>query len=140
MFFSSGDLIVLEISFEERVDNIYQEYVVDSQRLYEVQAGQGEGDLSEAMWLWFEAMNKNLERISKRLGSNLLEKIKALLESGCYHQEENGNPEAHKHWIRLLLHHYYDPMYDYQLKKREKAPVLTGKEGIIKQYFRSLDR
>lgn len=136
MFFSSGDLIVLETPFEERVDNIYQEYVVDSQSLYEDRTGQG--DSFEGMWQWFEEMNKNMDRIAKRLGASLLDQIKALLESGCYHQEENGNPEAHKHWLRLLLRHYYDPMYDYQLNKRDKVPVLTGKEGIIRQYLRSL--
>ncbi len=137
-FFSSGDLVVLDISFAERVNNIYQEYVLDSQALY---AGAGEGTgPGEGMWLWFEEMNKNMDRIAKRLGTSLLEQIRALLEAGCYHQEKNGDPQAHKHWIRLLLRHYYDPMYDYQLSKREKPPLLTGKEGIIRQYLISLTR
>lgn len=133
-FFSGGELIVLEAPFEERVDNIYQEYVIDSQKQY------GSGDRSvDAMWLWFEEMNLNMDRIAKRLGSSLLEQVKALLESGCYHQQKNGDPESHKNWIRLLLNHYYDPMYDYQLKKREKTPLLSGKELVVMQYLRSLD-
>jgi tRNA 2-selenouridine synthase len=90
------------------------------------------------MWHWFDDMNRNLERIAKRLGKDRFEEVKALLESGSYHQEANGDPQAHKHWIRLLLRHYYDPMYDYQLQKRETAPVLVGKEGVIRQYLRSL--
>ncbi|MEJ2134590.1 MAG: tRNA 2-selenouridine(34) synthase MnmH [Desulfofustis sp.] len=75
----------------------------------------------------FREMSRNLGRIAKRLGAARFEEVQALLESGCYHQEENGDPQAHKHWIRLLLRHYYDPMYDYQLQKRGKAPVLAGR-------------
>ncbi len=136
-FFNSGDLIVLDIDFEERVENIYQEYVIDSQKLYSDQNDQA--DALQSMWLWFAEMNSNLDRIAKRLGSTRLEQIKALLESGCYHQEKNNDPQAHKHWIRLLLQHYYDPMYDYQLRKREKSPVLVGKEGVTRQYLKSLE-
>ncbi len=136
-FFLSGDLVVLEIDFEERVDNIYQEYVIEAQR----RRGDltGKADATRRMWHWFEEMNRSLARIAKRLGAERHEEVKALLESGCYHQEENGDPQAHKHWIRLLLRHYYDPMYDYQLRKRDKTPVLTGRESIIRQYLRSLD-
>ena len=136
-FFNTGDLVVLEVDFETRVDNIYQEYVIDSQKRFGELTGQT--DDIHRMWQWFEEMSRNLERIAKRLGTDRLEEVKALLESGCYHQEENGDPQAHKHWIRLLLHHYYDPMYDYQLQKRDRAPLLTGKEGVIRQYLRSLD-
>lgn len=135
-FFNSGDLVVLEVDFEERVDNIYQEYVIDSQKRCGDLSGPKDG--AQRMWHWFDDMNRNLERIAKRLGKDRFEEVKALLESGCYHQEANGDPQAHKHWIRLLLRHYYDPMYDYQLQKRETAPVLVGKKGVIRQYLRSL--
>ena len=130
-FFTSGDLIVLEAPFEERVENIFREYVIESQEQY----GRNR---PEAMWAWFEDMNRNIDRIAKRLGSELLGKVKALLESGCYHQEKNRDPEAHKHWIRLLLSHYYDPMYDYQLSRRDSKPVLEGRELVVIQYLRSL--
>ena len=129
--------MVLEIDFEERVDNIYQEYVIEAQK----RRGDlvGKADPGQRMWHWFAEMNRDLERIARRLGKDRHEEVKALLESGCYHQEANGDPEAHKRWIRLLLRHYYDPMYDYQLKKRGKKPVLAGREVIIRQYLRSLD-
>ncbi|RZW20374.1 MAG: tRNA 2-selenouridine(34) synthase MnmH [Desulfobulbaceae bacterium] len=136
-FFLSGDLVVLEIDFEERVENIYQEYVIEAQN----RRGDltGKADPTQRMWHWFEEMNHSLSRIAKRLGASRYEEVRALLESGCYHQKANGDPKAHKHWIRLLLRHYYDPMYDYQLKKRGKTPVLSGRENIILQYLRSLN-
>ncbi len=137
-FFNDGDLIVLEVDFEERVDNIFREYVLESQKLHADRIL--EGQTSRNMWLWFEEMNSNLDRIARRLGPARLEKVRALLESGCYHQEKNGDPQAHKNWIRLLLRHYYDPMYDYQLQKRGKAPLLTGRKNVVEQYLRSLQR
>jgi hypothetical protein len=67
-------------------------------------------------------------------GPTRLERVKAMLESGCYHQEKNGDQQAHKHWIRLLLRHYYDPMYDYQLQKRmKKSPLLTGRKNVAQE-------
>lgn len=135
-FFNSGDLVVVEIDFEERVENIFQEYVIEAQKRSGDLAGQS--DAVQRMWHWFREMSRNLGRIAKRLGTDRFEEVQALLESGCYHQEKNGDPRAHKHWIRLLLRHYYDPMYDYQLQKRGKAPVLAGRESVIRQYLRSL--
>jgi tRNA 2-selenouridine synthase len=132
-FFGSGQLIVLEAPFEERVENIYQEYVIASQEQYRAERP------SEMTWAWFDEMNRNMDRIAKRLGAELLGQLKALLEAGCRHQEKNGDPLAHKHWIRMLLDHYYDPMYDYQLSKRDKQPVLAGKECAVTRYLRSLD-
>lgn len=132
-FFADADYVVLVTEFEERVVNIYQEYVVLSQAQYS-----NEPDSVGAMWLWFAEMNQSIERIGKRLGPKLLDEIKALLESGCYHQEKNGDQQAHKHWIRLLLRHYYDPMYDYQLEKKQRPPVLTGNQGIVRQYLKSI--
>ncbi|MEJ2056327.1 MAG: tRNA 2-selenouridine(34) synthase MnmH [Desulfofustis sp.] len=134
-FFKRGDLVVLEVDFEERVDNIYREYVLDSQSLYECREP---GADTSPIRLWSEEMNTNLDRIARRLGATMLEQIRALLESGCCHQERNGDPQAHKHWIRLLLRHYYDPMYDYQLKKKDRAPVLSGRKDDVEQYLRSL--
>lgn len=132
-FFAQTDLVLLETPFEERVQITYDEYVVASQKLYD-----GYPDPARGLWAWFAEMNNNMERIGKRLGSDLLEQVKALLEAGCYHQEENGYQEAHKHWIRLLLHHYYDPMYDYQLRMKNRSPVLVGRRDVLRQYLRSI--
>ncbi len=137
-FFSSGDLVVLEEDFEERVENIFQEYVLEAQDLY--QGRQSGPDAPAPMRLWFEDMNANLDRIARRLGAAMLAEIKALLESGCRRQERYADAQAHKQWIRLLLRHYYDPMYDYQLKKKDRAPVLSGGKRAVEQYLRSLGR
>jgi tRNA 2-selenouridine synthase len=133
VFFGSADLLVLETPFEERVQITYDEYVVASQKRYASRLGTEAG-----LWAWFAEMNRNMDKIGKRLGTDMLERVKALLEAGCYHQEKNGDQEAHKHWIKLLLRHYYDPMYDYQLRMKKRSPVLTGKADVLRQYLRSI--
>ena len=135
-FFSSGDLVVLHVDFEERVENIYQEYVVESQQLHADQAGSG--DPLGMLWGWFEEMQRNLQRIAKRLGPEHLAEVTTLLKSGCVIQEQSGEPREHKRWIRLLLRHYYDPMYDYQLKKRGKPPLLSGDTETVRSYLSGL--
>ena len=76
-------------------------------------------------------MRSALDRIARRLGGLRKKEVEQLLERGF----ANGD---HQPWVERLLDWYYDPMYDYQLQKRETAPVLVGKEGVIRQYLRSL--
>ena len=135
-FFSSGDLVVLHVDFEERVDNIYQEYVLESQQLH---LDQTDGDDPQGpLWGWYEEMQRNLQRIAKRLGPEHLAEVTSLLRSGCVEQEQSGDPREHKRWIGLLLRHYYDPMYDYQLKKRGKSPLLSGDTETVRSYLSGL--
>lgn len=139
-FFNSGDLAVLSVDFEERVENIYQEYVLESQQLHLDQIGNGDSVAQRWLWQWFEEMRNNLRRIAKRLGPENFAEVASLLESGCLHQERSGDPQAHKRWIHLLLRHYYDPMYDYQLKKRGKTPLLVGDLKSVSSYLGALAR
>ncbi len=132
-FLSSADLLVLETPFEERVQITFDEYVVASQQRYAARQ-----DPAAGLWAWFADMSHNMDKIGKRLGTSMLEQVKALLEAGCYHQEKDGGQEAHKHWIRLLLRHYYDPMYDYQLRMKSLSPVLAGKADVLRRYLRSI--
>jgi tRNA 2-selenouridine synthase len=48
---------------------------------------------------------------------------------------ERGNPEAHKAWISELLTGYYDPMYDYQMNNRTKAPLFRGTQQEVVEYL-----
>ena len=39
--------------------------------------------------------------------------------------------DAHGGWIRILLEEYYDPMYDYQLSKREGDTLMRGDRDAV---------
>ena len=41
-------------------------------------------------------------------------------------QQAQGDVQAHEAWIRTLLVEYYDPMYEYQLSKKQQRVVYKG--------------
>ena len=95
----SAPLILLEADLDTRVEHIVKEYVADA--LLGETAAALEARLSEA-----------LERISRRLGGLLYNKIDQLLHDAF------AGRSSHQAWVHALLSRYYDPMYDYQLEKK----------------------
>ena len=41
-------------------------------------------------------------------------------------QVKTGGFESHRSWIESLLRNYYDPMYDYQLRSKQRHIVFRG--------------
>ncbi len=102
----SAPVVLLETPMEQRVANIRQEYV--DERLQRRTA-------DELHDLYIGAVN----RIRNRLGGLRHGEIVSALDSGF----ANGE---HERWITLLLTWYYDPMYDYQLERKQKRIRFTG--------------
>jgi tRNA 2-selenouridine synthase len=47
---------------------------------------------------------------------------------------QQGDPEPHKQWIEVLLRDYYDPMYDYQLKSKQRNVVFRGSFSEVVEF------
>ena len=92
----------IESSLEQRVEVIYQEYVVEAENRYSSRE-QFEHYLLDS-----------LSRTRKRLGDLRFRQLFSTLQQALNHNSET----LHKQWIEGLLVDYYDPMYDYQMKKR----------------------
>ncbi|PKM49605.1 MAG: tRNA 2-selenouridine(34) synthase MnmH [Firmicutes bacterium HGW-Firmicutes-7] len=130
-FFSSGDLIILEVPFEERVLNTMKEYVIQSQERY-IGTYQDKEGLNE----WANYIRSSLGRVKNRLGGDRYKHVLDLFElayqeqiyySGCY--------EAHKNWIETLLRDYYDPMYNYQIQKSKHKIKFKGNIEQVLAYL-----
>ncbi|MEM9623228.1 MAG: tRNA 2-selenouridine(34) synthase MnmH [Pseudomonadota bacterium] len=115
-------LILLEASLSQRVSHIYQEYIAEP-----LAAGQSPDHLRDH----FLAA---LARISRRLGDVRHAKIATLLNNAFSQQDI----DAHAAWIGSLLNEYYDPMYDYQLKKKSARIVFTGDFAAVRDYLNAL--
>ena len=133
-YFSSCPLVLLETSFEQRTQVIYDEYVINLQQQYISSFGSKNG-----LQLWLKEMGSGVGRIRKRLGSQRHQQLIQLQEQAYQHQLQNGDGQDHKGWIRLLLREYYDPMYDYQLKKRSELIVFRGDFSAITEYLVDLE-
>ena len=48
------------------------------------------------------------------------------------HQWQYAEVSGHREWIAVLLEKYYDPMYEYQLSKRDGGKLFCGdREAVI---------
>ena len=112
--------IVLIESNENRVKNITQDYVddlwPDYQNVYGEQAGEK----------YTEYVLSSLERIQKRLGLERYKEVKQHLEQALKRLFEEGLSDGFYSAFDILLTKYYDPMYDYQMTKRDGHVLFEG--------------
>jgi len=132
-YFSTGGLVILETSLEERTQITFAEYVIAAQSEYEAEYGQNDG-----LNRWYGEMILGVERIGKRLGGSQLQQVGKLLEEAYTEQLLTGTAELHKKWVRLLLSDYYDPMYDYQILKKSDSIIFTGNTAAVLEFLKAM--
>lgn len=131
---TSSPLVVLEVPFEQRVNNIFQEYIIDS--LAEYQALHG-------TFIGFQNWSSNLllavDNIQRRLGGERHRQLKDLLENAINEHATHHDKQQHREWIAYLLREYYDPMYSYQLDKKTERVVFRGEPEAVMKYLAQQD-
>jgi tRNA 2-selenouridine synthase len=133
-FFATGELIVVEAPLEERVEITYDEYVVAEQILYLKAFSTIDG-----LRRWCSAMESGIDRIANKLGPSRHRRVKEMFSGACARQEQTGDASTHKDWIEQLLRIYYDPMYDFQLKKDTRRVIFRGSLAEVEQYLKFRD-
>ena len=112
-------LVILEAPLESRVSHIHEEYVVE--HLAEIRAAGAQNPFQ----VLEGRLSNSLLAIRKRLGGArhhlMSEYLRLAIEA---HIE--GDPSGHREWIRTLLLDYYDPMYAYQLEKKQHRVIFRG--------------
>lgn len=131
-FFAQSPYVVLEAALEERIQATYEEYVLHEQAAFRDVFGQEEG-----MTLWLTAMQSATERIRNRLGHERARTITLLQQQASDHQLKSGSAEEHKKWIAILLKDYYDPLYDYSIKNKQRACLFTGNTDEVLDFLKS---
>ena len=112
-------IILLQDTMENRVNRIYNEYIVCQWRQYLQR-------FSEHAHQEFSGyLTTAVDAIRKRLGGANHSLVRQLVEDALTGQK-SGSFEGHKHWIRSLLKEYYDPMYNYQLDRKSHRIVYCG--------------
>jgi len=118
---SQSPLVILEASLEERLNNSIDEYVTAALEEYQEHYGEEKG-FDE----WEKYARDSLKRIARRLGGERYNKMKSSLDTAIREMHGSRGHQAHADWITQLLCDYYDPMYDYQLKKKQDRIVFSG--------------
>lgn len=132
-FFCGGNLVLMDVTFEERVHITMDEYVIEAQALYIEEYGPEQG-IRE----WTAYISSSMKKIDKRLGGDRYQRILELFENACKEQMLTGSYRLHEDWIRFLLREYYDPMYSYQLQNTTKKILFRGNAKDVLEYLRNL--
>lgn len=111
-------LLLIEADVETRVRHIKAEYVDEA-----LQTTQPD-DLHQRY-------HQALKKIGRRLGGLRLKQMTDLLDDAFAGRCE------HEAWIRRLLVDYYDPMYEYQLKKKEQRVAFRGDWQAVRDYLKT---
>lgn len=109
-------IVLLETAEPERVENILREYVLEADRPQ-------------------ERLPAALARIERRLGGARYREIAAQMNAAFAAGPPTQHPAPHRQWIRALLKHYYDPMYDHQLAAKRERVVLRGDAAQVAAYL-----
>ena len=119
----ASPIALVKLDLEDRVARIKAEYIDDALLEY--------GDDSVAVQQLHERYQESARKIAKRLGATNLASLRVLMEEAFLEKRE------HNDWIEHLLSNYYDPMYEYQLKRKSERIVFSGDSVAVKDFLDS---
>lgn len=126
----AAPLVVLGASLEDRVHHSWENYILSNYREQVALC-----DSHEAAFSAFAtSLRLSLANIQKRLGGARYQELSEVLEKALLAHSQ-GDPEQHKQWITVLLRDYYDPMYDYQLKSKQRHVVFRGNFNEVLEFM-----
>ena len=124
-------MVWLEDRFEDRVERILRDYVIDLSA--EFASLHGENGFA----LFSERLLESLNNVQKRLGGERHSRMLALMEQALAEQGRSGAVELHRGWIEGLLREYYDPMYVFQREKKGGRIEFAGERQAVIEYLRA---
>jgi len=126
---SEAPLILLQESFEFRIQHIHQEYVeLMTQNFVEA-------EIENPMDQFGGYLLASIDKIKKRLGSETYLSLRKKVLIALEQQKRTGEQTLHFDWIKQLLEDYYDPMYHFQLKKKQKRIIFEGNRIEVSEFI-----
>lgn len=123
-------MVWLEDRFEQRVERILRDYVVDLSAEFQVMHGE------EGFGRFSERLLDSLDNVHKRLGGERHRRMRVLMEEALAEQGRSGAVDLHRAWIEGLLREYYDPMYVFQREKKGGRIEFAGERQAVIEYLR----
>jgi len=122
-------LVWLEDAFEDRVERILRDYVVNLCAEFIALHGEDEG-----FRLYAERLLQSLSNIQKRLGGERYQRLLTIMQMAL-DEQRSGAVALHRDWIAGLLHEYYDPMYAYQRESKAARIEFAGDQAAVIAYL-----
>jgi len=121
-------VILVEESFERRVENIFTDYVLNT--------AIAKGPEAVALQL-FAKYRTAVQAISRKLGGLKTQEVLQELAISEKNYREGQGLESNKAWIAPLLHSYYDPLYSRSFEKREPKILFRGCGPEVVEFLRN---
>ncbi|MDR0779340.1 MAG: tRNA 2-selenouridine(34) synthase MnmH [Pseudomonadales bacterium] len=125
----ASPLVLLDAPLEARVTHSFRHYILHN--LHDWQAALG---ASAGFAAFADELRQSLRNIQRRLGNDAYAALHTLLERALA-AHAAGNADPHRDWIAALLTGYYDPMYDYQLRKNTERIVFRGDADAVGEFI-----
>ena len=122
---ASAPLVIIEEDFESRLNILVDDYVLDLGRRFQDKFSDRGPEMHKNRLL------EDLSRIQKRLGHERYVKVSNILAQAFIEKSATDSLYLHREWIAILLGEYYDPMYKYQLSRRQGKVLLKGNRKEI---------
>lgn len=122
-------LVWLEDAFEDRVERILRDYVVNLCAEFIALHGEEEG-----FRLYAERLLQSLSNIQKRLGGERYQRLLTIMQTAL-DEQRSGAVALHRDWIAGLLREYYDPMYAYQRESKAARIEFAGDQAAVIAYL-----
>jgi tRNA 2-selenouridine synthase len=110
----SAPMILLVSGMDDRIRNIFEEYVIPQDETF---------------------FQQGLQRISRKLGNKMCTEISLKLQRAF---KQGKVLQHHEEWISLLLTHYYDPIYQKDYLRYQHQIIFQGNADEIYDYVQSL--
>ena len=120
--------VILTVATETRIRLIGEDYIERNWPQFE----QAHGEAAQARFSEF--VLDNLARIQKRLGGERYQQVRHCFERALPLFFVNADVSAFYPGIQILLEHYYDPMYRYQIQSKKPKILFEGPESELLQW------
>jgi tRNA 2-selenouridine synthase len=127
-------IVLLEAEDNERVELTVFEYADDIYQQMESLYGR-----SNAFVKLQEYLRGSLAKIKKRLGEERYHTLDKKLQEAIDEHKKTGNSRLYADVFKPLLVDYYDPMYDYQINKKQQRIVHTGNRQNVLDYLQTME-
>lgn len=114
-------ILILECDMPQRIKNCFDDYVPDLLERYQSSHGREAGFNAYA-----SHHRDSLSRIQKRFGPERYQRALSMLDNALQLHQRSGDTSAYAEFIEFMLREYYDPMYDYQLGKKQHRVIGRG--------------
>lgn len=123
-------VIWLQTSREEREARLLNAYVRDMFAGYSSCYGEAKGFI-----VFSDYLRQSIHRIKNRFGQKNHDDLIRLVNQALKIQTATGEIHCHLMWIKEILNRYYDPMFAYQIKKKQKRICMQGSVQAIQNYL-----